>query len=335
MDFFVYVIGYYIAINVFAMVMYYADKKKAIEGKTRISERRLLLLAAIGGGVGAFLAMHLFHHKTKKKKFTIGVPIWLALHMSLIIFVTYQNNHLVVSRYEYQSENVKCRIVQLSDIHNTYLWFDDDYIVDAVRKEQPDIIVITGDLVDSNRTNIDKAGRLLKCLSQIADTYYVTGNSDYLLSDAKQEKMFSALSVAGVKVLDDKYVMLEGYGAPFALIGISDISLQGSTLSNISKQIDEEQGACMKVLLVHEPQYFEDYATAGVDLVFAGHAHGGQFNLPVFGPLVAPGQGFFPKYAKGEYRSGKTHMIVSAGIGNSIVPVRLFNYPELVVVDIK
>ena len=69
------------------------------------------------------------------------------------------------------------------------MWFDDDYIVDAVRKEQPDIIVITGDLVDSNRTNIDKAGRLLKRLSQIADTYYVTGNSDYLLSDAKQEKM--------------------------------------------------------------------------------------------------------------------------------------------------
>ncbi|MDD6328773.1 MAG: metallophosphoesterase [Lachnospiraceae bacterium] len=334
MEFFWYVILYYSFINVVTMVVYYTDKRKAIAGTRRIFERRLLLLAAVGGGVGAVLAMYLFHHKTKKKKFTVAVPIWILVHIGLTVFVAYQNNHLVVSRYTYEAENVDCRIVQISDLHNAYLWFDEDYIVDAVLKEQPDMIVITGDLVDSNHTNIDKAVRQVKGLAQIADTYYVTGNHEFLLSDAKQETLLARLQDAGVIVLQDDYVMVSDYGKPFALIGIEDTSLQGSALEDVTNRIDAEQGHCFKVLLAHEPQYLEDYAREDVDLVFSGHAHGGQFVLPGIGPLVAPQQGFRPEFAKGEYICGNTHMIVSAGIGNSIVPVRLFNYPEVVVVDV-
>jgi len=88
-------------------------------------------------------------------------------------------------------------------------------------------------------------------------------------------------------------------------------------------------------LLAHEPQYLEHYAQANVDLVLSGHAHGGQFRIPFVGGVVAPDQGIFPEYTSGSHTSGETTMIISRGLGNSIIPVRIFNRPEIVVVDLK
>jgi len=88
------------------------------------------------------------------------------------------------------------------------------------------------------------------------------------------------------------------------------------------------------VVLAHEPQYLARYASSGVDLVLSGHAHGGQFRLPFVGGIVAPDQGFLPEYTAGEYYMDGTEMIVSRGLGNSVIPVRLFNYPEIVCVEL-
>ena len=89
------------------------------------------------------------------------------------------------------------------------------------------------------------------------------------------------------------------------------------------------------VVLAHEPQYIKQYACSNVDLVLSGHAHGGQFRIPFFGGIVAPDQGFFPKYSEGIHVEQDTTMVISRGLGNSIIPLRLFNYPEIVCVELK
>lgn len=114
------------------------------------------------------------------------------------------------------------------------------------------------------------------------------------------------------------------------LIGLSDRNLadSDSTLGNILK----DKGTVFSVILAHEPQYIHNYTNAKADLVLTGHAHGGQFRLPLFGGIVAPDQGFNPAYTQGEYSMDNTNMIVNRGLGNSIIPIRLWNYPEIVCV---
>ena len=89
------------------------------------------------------------------------------------------------------------------------------------------------------------------------------------------------------------------------------------------------------VLLAHRPEDFQAYVDAGIDVTLSGHAHGGQFRIPGMGGLVAPGQGYFPKYTAGIHEQGESKLVVSRGLGNSIIPMRLFNLPEIVVVTLK
>ena len=116
------------------------------------------------------------------------------------------------------------------------------------------------------------------------------------------------------------------------LIGLGDLSLNDNTLNQLMKKVNKEN---LSVLLAHEPQYLKNYADAGVDIVLSGHAHGGQIRIPFTNVgLVAPNQGFLPKYTSGQYSSDNTSMFVSRGIGNSILPLRIFNCPEIVEVEI-
>ena len=107
---------------------------------------------------------------------------------------------------------------------------------------------------------------------------------------------------------------------------------ENNTHNVVHEDSDERE---FTVVLAHEPQYLARYAGTGVDLVLSGHAHGGQFRIPFVGPVYAPGQGFFPKLTNGEHEDGNTKMIISRGLGNSVIPVRLFNNPEIVVVILK
>ena len=89
------------------------------------------------------------------------------------------------------------------------------------------------------------------------------------------------------------------------------------------------------VLLSHRPELFAVYAEQGIDLVFSGHAHGGQFRLPILGGLIAPNQGLFPQFDAGQFTSGQTAMLVSRGIGNSVIPIRINNRPQIVVAELR
>ena len=254
----------------------------------------------------------------------------------LIPFCLFQNKHLVITTYTYESEKLGAdldgyRIVQISDLHNAEFGKENKKLLETIRSCSPDIIVITGDLVDSNHTNVERAVAFVKEAVKIAPVYYVTGNHEYWLDPSENEQMMQGILAAGAYDLDDEAVCIEKGDSSFMLIGLDDQHLSDETLKNLRQEQKNE----LSIVLAHEPQYLQNYANAGADLVLTGHAHGGQIRLPFVGGIVAPDQGFLPEYTSGKYNRADTEMIVSRGLGNSIIPVRLFNYPEVVCVELR
>lgn len=272
--------------------------------------------------------------RSNRKKY-IKSAIVLLIVIVLLLFCNFQNKHLETTHYTYETEQLGVdldgyRIVQISDLHNAKFGKNNQKLVDRIRECAPDMIVLTGDLVDSNHTNVDRVVQFVDEIVKICPVYYVTGNHEYWLDTSEYEKLMDGLVSAGVVILDNQVVEISRGDAKFRLVGLDDKSLADGTLEALLS--DEKE---LTVVLAHEPQYFARYAGTGVDLVLSGHAHGGQFRLPFVGGIVAPDQGFLPEYTAGEYYMNGTEMIVSRGLGNSVIPVRLFNYPEIVCVDLE
>lgn len=281
--------------------------------------------------------------RSNRKKY-IKSAIILLIVIALLLFCSYQNRHLETTYYTYKVEQLGTdlegyRIVQISDLHNAKFGKNNQKLVDRIRECEPDMIVLTGDLVDSNHTNVDRAVQFVDEIMKICPVYYVTGNHEYWLDTSEYENLMDGLASAGVIILDDQVVEISKGDAKFRLVGLDDKSLADGTLGtllnnaqNVAHEDSEKKE--FTVVLAHEPQYLARYASTGVDLVLSGHAHGGQFRLPFVGGIVAPDQGFLPEYTAGEYYMNGTEMIVSRGLGNSVIPVRLFNYPEIVCVEL-
>lgn len=271
--------------------------------------------------------------RSNRKKY-IKSAIVLLIVITLLLFCNFQNKHLETTHYTYEAEQLGVdldgyRIVQISDLHNAKFGKNNQKLVDRIRECAPDMIVLTGDLVDSNHTNVDRAVQFVDEIVKICPVYYVTGNHEYWLDTSEYENLMDGVASAGVIILDNQVVEISRWDAKFRLVGLDDKSLADGTLEALLS--DEKE---LTVVLAHEPQYFARYAGTGVDLVLSGHAHGGQFRLPFVGGIVAPDQGFLPEYTAGEYYMNGTEMIVSRGLGNSVIPVRLFNYPEIVCVEL-
>ncbi len=229
----------------------------------------------------------------------------------------------------------------MSDLHNAEFGEGNTILLQAISGATPDVIVITGDLVDSRHTDIGIALAFAEEAVQIAPVYYVTGNHEASLSQYTELK--TSLEAVGVVVLEDDAIQLEYKGSYVTLIGLSDpnFTIKGDMFNEAPAMIGTKLNSLMDaetgytILLSHRPELFDTYVSCGIDLVFSGHAHGGQFRLPLIGGLVAPNQGFFPKYDAGLYTAGKTNMVVSRGIGNSIIPFRFNNRPEVVLVEFQ
>ena len=231
------------------------------------------------------------------------------------------------------------RIVQVSDLHNAKFGEDNGKLIELIKCATPDLIAITGDLVDSRKTDLKTALRFAKQAAQIAPVYYVTGNHEARIAEC--ETLKDELRNLGVIVLENTAVGIERNGEVVSLIGVDDPSFETDYLFGDAEAVMRERLAGLTtkntftVLLSHRPELFSCYAEHEIDLVLSGHAHGGQFRLPFVGGLVAPNQGLFPKYDAGRFVSERTTMIVSRGIGNSILPFRINNRPEVVLVELK
>lgn len=220
------------------------------------------------------------------------------------------------------------RIAQVSDLHNAGFWQD---VVEELRQIQPDIIVLTGDLIDSGRTDVDAALAFAGQAAQIAPCYFVSGNHE-AWSSGHWEKLREGLKQSGIVLLENERVRLELGGEHVTMLGLSDPSFGGDH-ARVLGELAAGEG--YRILLSHRPERMKLYAEAGVDLVFSGHAHGGQFRIPFLGGVIAPDQGLFPEYDSGLYEQDGTAMLVSRGIGNSIIPLRINNRPEILVAELK
>ena len=257
--------------------------------------------------------------------------------MFIVIFLYVNNHWIVVSEHVYESERVPSsfdgmRIVQVSDLHDALFGENQEKLVKKVKASKPDAIFITGDLIDSNRYNLDQSLQAVKQFIQLADVYYVLGNHE--VATNKVDEIYEVLSSLGVHVMANESTVLERDGERLAIVGIED-PLMGTTskkmLENATADIPQDM---FKLLLAHRPEMFDAYVASSMDFVFSGHAHGGQIRLPSIGGLFAPGQGMLPKYTAGIYGQDTTTMVVSRGLGNSSVPYRIFNLPEIVVVTL-
>ena len=281
---------------------------------------------------------------TKKKKL-IFFAFLSAVLVSLIIWVVWSNTALELNTYTITSSNLPksfdgYRIAHVSDLHNTQIGKGNEKLLTMLQKAKPDIIAITGDLIDSRNTNVDIALQFVQEAVKIAPCYYVTGNHEARVDEYEDFK--NELASVGVIDLGDDSVKLSTNGESITLIGIDDPSFQTDYLFGDSEivmcskltelNIDEDD---FTILLSHRPELFDTYVEHDIDLIFSGHAHGGQFRFPFIGGLVAPNQGFFPEFDSGIYTEGNTNMIVSRGVGNSILPFRINNRPEVLLVELK
>lgn len=272
--------------------------------------------------------------KRFKNKKTITITAVAAV--ALTAFSFWQNNDITVSSYEFKSEKIGkgldgYKIVQISDLHNKKFGKEQSRLLAEIAALSPDIIVITGDIVDCRRTDIKPAIDFVTGAVKIAPVYYVLGNHEELISTHDTKSLFDGIKKTGAEVLLNRALNIEHGGETFYLLGVKDGS-ETDDLKHLIYTLSCPQS--LKILLAHKPQYIESYSENNIDLVFSGHAHGGQARLPFIGGLVAPEQGLFPKYYAGEYILCDTTMIVSRGLGNSIVPVRVFNRPDIVVVKL-
>ncbi|WP_078556701.1 metallophosphoesterase [Bacillus alkalicellulosilyticus] len=262
----------------------------------------------------------------------------------IVSFCYSQNNSIEISEYDISSVKLppnfnQYKIVQISDLHSKSFGKNQGSLVKKVKKVEPDIIVFTGDLIDAKRYDEIPSLLLMEELVQVAPVYFVTGNHEWW--SGQFDTLEDKLKDIGVQVLRNEVQDIFVGTDNIQIIGVDDPANVGESAfervkleENIVDAMQEIEEDSFQILLSHRPELFSLYSDNGFDIVFSGHAHGGQFRIPFVGGLVAPNQGLFPKYTSGEYKMDDTTMIVNRGLGNSIIPIRVFNRPELVVVSL-
>ncbi len=282
----------------------------------------------------------------KNKKTLTIVIAFIVLCLTLGTLIVYDNFKLDITEYNLKSDNLpesfnELKIIHLSDLHNTEFGKDNEKLLRIIKEQEPDAVFVTGDTIDGFYTNIQIPINLFKEILKICDVYFVVGNHESRVNTNIHTEFIDTLSEIGVIVLKDDSAYIEKDGERIQVIGLKDASDYKIDYSeDYTEKITEtinilDDKNTFSILLSHHPELFPEYKNTDIDLVFSGHAHGGQFRLPFIGGIIAPEQGLFPEYDAGVFTENNTTMVVSRGLGNSIVPVRINNSPEVVVFTLK
>ena len=273
----------------------------------------------------------------KIKSVIIAAAVLIAV---LSAWIAHGNQNIGLTTHETEVSGLPqafegLRIVQLSDLHNVVFKDGNAKLIALVEQAEPDMIFITGDMLDSRRTDTQAALRVADKVVDRAPTYYVPGNHEARLSEYGEFER--SLENLGVMVLRNSAVSVERDGEAISIVGVDDPDFLdadgGEEAMNV--MLDQLDTKGCTLLLSHRPELFAVYAEKGIALAFSGHVHGGQIRLPLLGGLYGPHQGFFPEYDGGLYHEDNSAMIVSRGIGNSIFPFRVNNDPEVVLAVLR
>lgn len=273
------------------------------------------------------------------------IILLIATLVGSSIFLYLQNNLISITEVKITSNKIPSsfkgfKILQISDLHNKKFRDNQETLIQKVKSINPNIIAITGDLIDSKSYDPEVSMELIRELVKKYPVYFVTGNHEKW--SGKYNDLEKELKQHHVTVLRNEHVSIQIGGQDIHILGIDDPEFvtgnrdEGNVVKDeIIKAKFEMQPDTYNVLLSHRPEFLTEYADEQIDLVLSGHAHGGQIRLPFIGGLVAPNQGVLPTYTAGLYEKQNTSMVVSRGLGNSIIPQRIFNRPELVVVQLN
>lgn len=267
--------------------------------------------------------------------------IWLLGMLLVLLYALWDGYHIDRSAYTAVSDDLPeafrgFRVTELSDLHNRTFGKDYARLLRAVRETEPDLIAIDGDLFDERTEDVGVLDPLLRGLCEIAPTYYVTGNHEWITEDLPGTlDHFRSL---GVTVLENEYAVLEREGQRIAVAGVHDpngpwdMKTKAALVEEIRAALGEDAYILM---LAHRNGQMAEWTALGVQTVLTGHGHGGLIRLPFVGGLIGVDRELFPTYDAGVFRAGETTMIVSRGLGNSVPVPRLFNGPDLPVITLE
>ncbi|MCU5171568.1 metallophosphoesterase [Bacillus paranthracis] len=269
----------------------------------------------------------------------------MGILVAFITFLYLQNNLIGITEVKITSSKIPSsfkgyKILQISDLHNKQFGNKQGVLIQKIESIDPDIIAITGDLIDSKSYDAEVSMQLIREIVKKYPVYFVTGNHEQW--SGKYNRLEKELKKYDVNVLRNEHVGIRKGEQEINLLGIDDPEFvtgnrdEGNIIiDEIKKAKIEMQPDKYNVLLSHRPEFIKEYTNERLDLVLSGHAHGGQVRLPFIGGLVVPNQGVLPKYTAGLYVEQNTSMVVSRGLGNSIIPQRILNRPEIVVVQLN
>ena len=240
------------------------------------------------------------------------------------------------------------KIIFLRDLHNRMYGEENERLLESIRNQHPDLILIGGDmLVRKDGNSYDKTVHFLAKLPGICPVYCANGNHEQKLKELpdKYEQSYEeykkALTASGIHMLENASetvkleevpVKLSGLEIPlgaYARFGKKELSLK-----EITDRIGEH-GDDYQILLAHHPGYMKEYLAYGADLILGGHYHGCVVQLPWIGGVISTNFTLFPKYSGGIYPEGEQTAVVSRGLGTHSVPLRLWNWPELIVLELS
>ena len=275
--------------------------------------------------------------------------IYFVISVVLILifaFCYYQNNKIDVTEHTVFSNKIKgnVKVVHLSDLHSKPFY----NVIKITEGLKPDIIMITGDFINDRCKRKEKMLEFGRSLLNIAPVIYITGNHERRLECF--DELMKGLSELGFTVLLNETSEIEINGNLISVLGLDENQASFEAYYERKKGIFKYKDmkpyfdelalhGGFKIVLSHFPENFEaikenNYFQYDFDIQLSGHAHGGQFILPFIGPVYSPGQGLFPKYARGT-KGERPKLIISRGLGNSEFPLRLFNHPEINIIKLK
>ena len=249
----------------------------------------------------------------------------IMLALLKILFLIYnqvQISKFKINKVSIESEklNSEIRISQITDFHSNKN-INITKLVKSIRDYNPNIIVLTGDILDSKTEDLSLVFSLVDVINTVKKPiFFVEGNHEGL--NPKRDEFLEGLEEKGVIILDNKATMLNIDGEKIRLMGISFFAER----EEFQKILDRATPNIYDILLSHSPNRPINYLDDRIDLVLSGHTHGGQIRLPVIGGVIAPGQGLFPKYDKGLVQLEQGALLhIDSGLGNSILPIRFLN----------
>ena len=245
-------------------------------------------------------------------------------------------NHVKINRVAFKTNkfqsNQYLRILQLSDMHNKRAWNLHERLLHKINNLSPDLIVLTGDLIDRRTKRFKKIFSFLdQLISMNIPIYFVTGNHEW--GNGKRKKFMNELRKRNITILGNESTRIQAASIQLTLVGVHDTSTHHEDMEKAFQHINETR---YTILLSHSPYVIKTYPNLPADLVLSGHTHGGQVRLPFIGAVISPGGGVFPELDKGTFEWERNKYIyVDSGLGTSMIPVRFLNQSQISLIEIN